>query len=495
MRVGLLLVAFLASCLSGKPRAQHHSHMPDSIGQFPPGISQQTFIARIDAKIGKFNTQLSRQTEKYLQRLQKKERKLQKKLQRTDSAAASQLGDIEMQYARMKNGLQDATAGSLKGEYFPYLDTLKTSLSFLQHNNSLASPPSEIQGKIQSSLQKVTRLQSGLRQSEQIKSFIRQRQELMKQALSRYTKLPKGISKMSHSYSKQFYYYSQQVREYKELLNDPDKLTRKALDLLSRSGPFKQFMREHSELSALFGVPGNYGTPQALTGLQTRVQVQQLIQTQVAAGGPDARQAIRQNIQDAQSRINQLKDKINKLGGGNSDMDIPDFKPNSQKTKSFWKRLELGTNLQSTKSNNFFPVTTDIGLSVGYKLNDKSIIGIGASYKVGWGRDIRHVSITSEGMGLRSFADMKLKGSFYASGGFEYNYQPVLKELSGTSPSGGGREGATTWQQSGLIGLSKIVSQRSKLFKKARLQLLWDFLSYQQIPRTQAVKFRIGYNF
>ena len=53
----------------------------------------------------------------------------------------------------------------------------------------------------------------------------------------------------------------------------------------------------------------------------------------------------------------------------------------------------------------------------------------------------------------------------------------------------------TAWSQSGLLGISKVFDVKSKFFKKTKLQLLWDFLSYQQIPRTQPVIFRIGYNF
>jgi hypothetical protein len=31
--------------------------------------------------------------------------------------------------------------------------------------------------------------------------------------------------------------------------------------------------------------------------------------------------------------------------------------------------------------------------------------------------------------------------------------------------------------------------------KNGNLQMLWDFLSYSQVPRTQALKFRIAYSF
>src|SRR3954465_7422251 len=100
----------------------------------------------------------------------------------------------------------------------------------------------------------------------------------------------------------------------------------------------------------------------------------------------------------AHNEINKLKDKINKLGGSSSDIEMPDFKPNGQKTKSFLQRLELGSNIQSQKSTNFFPATTDIGLSVGYKLNNKSVIGVGASYKIGLGRGWNNIHFSSQGV-------------------------------------------------------------------------------------------------
>ena len=169
-------------------------------------------------------------------------------------------------------------------------------------------------------------------------------------------------------------------------------------------------------------------------------------------------------------------------------MDMPDFKPNNEKTKPFLKRLEYGSNIQTIRGSYSFPTTTDIGLTVGYKLNNKSIVGIGASYKQGWGRDIQHIHLTPQGLGLRSYFEYKLKKSFYATGGFEYNYQQPFNSMQQLNRS-------VIWQQSGLIGMSKVVDIKSKMFKKTKVQLLWDFLSYEQRIRTQPLKFRVGYDF
>lgn len=478
-----LLILIVLYGLTITCSGQESSFSLDKVTNFP-----DKFFAQINRKAASLESGLDRQTEKYLQRLLKKEKKLKKKLQKQDSAAAAALfTDIDQQYALA------SAPGEGKSQYLPHLDTLKTSLLFLEKNSDVIGKGSEIQDKVKSSLQQLKQLQLKLQDAEQVKAFVKQRREQIKQALNRYVKLPKGLSKAYTDFNKELYYYSQQVQEYKDMLNDPDKLTRKALDLLSKTSLFRQFMSKYSELAALFPMPDNYGTPQALAGLQTRTQVQQAIQTQLAGAGPNAQQVLQQNMQAAQQQLNTLKDKVNKLGGGGSgdvDMDMPDFKPNNQKTKSFLQRLEVGTNLQSTKSNYFFPTTTDLGLSIGYRLSDKSTIGVGGSYKVGWGKDIRNIVVTSQGAALRSFLDVKLRGSFFVSGGYEYNYQPAIA-VAGN----GVDQKELGWTQSGLVGLSKIVSMKTKFFKKTKVQLLYDFLSHQQVPKTQALKFRVGYNF
>jgi hypothetical protein len=115
-------------------------------------------------------------------------------------------------------------------------------------------------------------------------------------------------------------------------------------------------------------------------------------------------------------------------------------------------------------------------------------VGLGASYKLGWGQDIGHISISNQGLGLRSFLDWKIKGGIYATGGFEYNYQQPFGKLDILYH-------LNSWQQSGLIGITKTVSVRSKWVSQTKAQLLWDFLSYSQIPQAQPFKFRVGYNF
>lgn len=410
--------------------------------------------------------------------IRKKERKLRQKMMRVDTALAAQLfGDINDRYRRL---LSERTRPE---RYAGSSDTLKTVLRFLAENSGLLPAGQVTADKIRVVFKSVNDLDYRIDQAMEVKKYLRGRLQFLKDQLNRF-----GLLKEFQRYERQVYYFSELVNSYKEMLCDPAVPVQKAIKLLRQLPVFQDFFRNNAVLASLFRLPEKYDGTVSSAGLQTRNSVQSLIQDRIAAAGPGAMAILQQNVKAAQLQLGKLRENLHELAGAGNDESLPDFKPNNQKTKSFLQRLEYGTNLQSQRSSNFFPTTTDLGLSVGYKLNDKSVIGLGASYKVGWGRDIRNINVTNQGVGFRSFADYKMKGSFFASGGFEYNYQQPFSSISEVKD-------LDSWQQSGLVGVSKIISLKSKPFKKTKMQLLWDFLSYQQRPQTQTLKFRVGYNF
>ncbi|OQP55687.1 hypothetical protein A4D02_05130 [Niastella koreensis] len=485
-------------CLYELVHSQDSLTKIDRIVNFP-----SSFFTKVNKKTSTLEDRLTSQTEKYLQKQARREEKLKRKLAKVDSAAAKNCfaEDPTQRYNELIQKLKSDSVRvtkALNGSYLPYLDSLKGSLSFLNNNPQLLSSSKILPADVQKSLSNLQQLQGKMQQAEDIKQFLQQRKQQINNYLAHSTHLPASITGLCKNYSKDCYYYGEQLKEYKNILNDPDKMVKTALTLLNKVPAFTGFMQKNSMLASLFNLPtgtgagNNAAASQAVTGLQSRSQVVSVLQNQVGGTGPNVNGMIQQNVQSAQGQVNTLRDKLNSLGGGSGDLDMPNFKPNNQRTKSFFKRLEFGTNIQSVQSSYFFPTTTDLGLSVGYKLNDKSTIGVGASYKIGWGKDFRHITITQQGMSLRSFLDIRVKGSFYASGGWEYNYQPLSMADSSSATH---NPLNTNWTKSGLIGLTKIVSLKSKTFKKTKLQLLWDFMSYRQRPQTPAFKFRVGYTF
>jgi hypothetical protein len=464
----------LLLCISYSSYAQDQPDKAAAVANFP-----SRFFSKIESRISDLDDQLTNQTKKYVERMRRREQRMYKKLYKKDSVAAKALfaGSIQ-QYDALSQKLASDTGGRslhLSGEYQAYTDSLQGMLKFMGS------------GQAAGALTQLKAFEAKMQDADQIKEFVRQRKQQIAQYVQQHSGLSSLLGKDYQGMNQDIYYYSQQVRQYKEMLNDPDKLTKQALVLLNKLPAFQAFMKEQSQLAGLFNLPSNYGDPASLGGLQTRDQVAALIQQQVSAGGASGAAALQANLQSAQSQLDGYKDKLSRLGSG--DIDMPDFKPNEQRTKTFWKRLEYGTNFQTTRNNYYFPTVSDLGLSVGYKLSDRSTFGVGASYKLGWGNGIQHISFTSQGIGLRPFfLDIKIKGSFSASGGLEFNHTRPFASYQQLRHW-------DEWTRSGLIGVSKSVSMKSRVFKKTKVQLLWDFLSYQQVPRTQAVVFRVGYNF
>jgi hypothetical protein len=466
----LLIISFLSVAFSLNLNAQHSSRL-DSAISFPDKI-----FNALDRKAAAFEKGLDKQTERYLGKLRKQEQKLRKKLWKKDSTLAKQMFDgIGEKYDRLKNATANVTA--VPSNYSAHLDSLSTALRFLKAGNISASP------ELQKALASYGNLQEKLNASEQVRQFLTQRRQQLKQQFEAL-----GMVKDLKKFRKQVYYYQSQLREYKTLFEDPSKLEQKLMEVVMRLPQFREFYARNSMLSAIFPLPGSPADPNAtVQGLQPRQAVMQSIAGRFG-GDPSAASRLQQNIQAAQGQVSDLRSRLSSYSSGTfgngGDDDIPGFKPNAQKTKPLRQRLEFGSNIQTQRARYFFPVTSDIGLSLGYKLNDKSVIGIGCSYKVGWGSSWSNLRVTHQGVGLRSYLDWKIKGEFYATGGYEQNYRSLIQSV-------GQLKDLPAWQQSGMLGVSKRYALGKKM--KGEVKVLWDFLSYQQVPKTQPIVFRIGY--
>lgn len=480
----IIIIFLLVLLCSFRLKAQSKTEIPDSL----TSVLSNKYLHKVDNKISALNKGIEKKTLKMLEHLEKQEKRIQKKLAKKDSVAA-QLLDVKDRYTSLKEQIKKPLANTNLKEYIPEFDSLKTSLDFLNKSETLTSKvPKEWGDKLKSVRSNVKDLENRFQQANDIKRIVKERRQQLKEQLQKV-----GLTKELKKINKISFYYSQQLGEYRSILKDRKKIEQKALAELRKLPAFTAFMKKNSQLASLFRLPDNYGSAESLAGLQTRASVQSQIQARFASSSVNPQQYIGQQMQQATAELNKIKDKLNKLGGGSSEDDLTPalskgeggFAKNSQKTRSFLRRIEYGANIQSQKTNSLLPIQSDIALTAGYKLNDKSVIGTGISYKLGWGYGWKDIKITSEGVGLRSFIDIKLKGNFWASGGYEQNFQKGFTRIDQLKDY-------SAWATSGLIGVSK----KYKIGKKTNnMQLLWDFMSYQQVPRRQPILFRVGYVF
>jgi hypothetical protein len=253
------------------------------------------------------------------------------------------------------------------------------------------------------------------------------------------------------------------------------------------SPAFHRFFRKHSDLAGFFHLPSDEQTFDStqVAGLQTRAEVDRIVFEKfkqhldplVASKTPKSQQELNVIKREQAQAFVPLPDFMILGQSSQGDTDEPSAKP-------FGKRLSIRVNFQNERANSYLPATTSTGFSLGYQLSRKSIIGLGLAYRVGWGQNWNQLRISHQGIGMRSFLDFSIKSGFYAHGAFEMNHWEGFRSLAQLKES-------SLWRSSGLLGLGK--SYRVSRNYGGSIEILWDFLSYRNIPRTQPVIVRVGY--
>ena len=157
-------------------------------------------------------------TEKILAKLQKQEEHLSGMVKSKDSVLNKLLFESSKSYyQRLNQKLKLASDSSQVfelTEYMPYLDTIKTSLEFLQQ---------KADGIYNSQLKEAQELlqqyQNRIQITNTIKQEIQQREQLLKEQLYNL-----GFVKELQKINKDIFYYNQQLNEYKTILKDPKRL-------------------------------------------------------------------------------------------------------------------------------------------------------------------------------------------------------------------------------------------------------------------------------
>jgi len=478
----LFFIVFIL--VSGVLRAQHVADsILESLQQIPT-----KYLAVIDKKATVYTSCITNKTVKTLTKLSRWENKIKTMLQKVSPATAAQLfASGQTTFTTLLQQVQQGEAMALtyRAQYNKYTDDVTTSLKYITQQKEQLD--SSILKKAAASHKKMKELASEEDKSEALQQFIKERKkQLVSQAISHI-----GPSKYLVKMNKEAFYYAETLKNYKEIFSDSKKAEETVKGILNKIPAFKQFMERNSILSQENQV--DLLSTANVTGLQTRGGVQNLILQRISAGGPNAQQVIRQNLIAGQDEISKMKDKLNSLISGNggktggSEASELEFTPNMQKTKTFFQRLEYGFNLQFNRSNDLIPAGINCSVTAGYKITDRSLVGVGLSYVAGFG-NIQRVQISHQGIGLRSFINSKLKKEFYITGGYEWNFNPAITEIR--TPN---REAYKKWSTAALLGITKKLSIKTKLVKGTTLQFLYDFLHNQHLPVSQPFVFRVGY--
>lgn len=295
-----------------------------------------------------------------------------------------------------------------------------------------------------------------------------------------------GLAIGDNYFSNEFRKIYQLRTDIESLSNDPDKAVKRLLDLAYRQPAFASFFKNNSQFAAIFGMnsaslggAGNGTVP--IAGLQERMQISQAL-TQSGLSMP----AVPQNamMPNFSSPFEALKQRINQTGASGYEDLFTSTDITQQQRKPFFRHFEIGVNLQTSRSRNGFPASADMGISIGYKIKKQAVIGVGAAYKLGIGESLQKIALSNEGIELRTFADVKIKKSFWATAGYELHHYKAFQSIAEISKY-------NLWQRSVLVGISKKIQIGNK--KSAKMQILWQPISFPANSISSPIKFRIGY--
>lgn len=449
-------------------------------------------LSQMNTKYSTLAIGLKTRSQRVLQKLQKQEVAFFAHLKQTDSTQAGQWAASSKEgYYRLLMKLEGTSGAASPTQYYSAVDSVRTGMEFIRASGAAGGFSDRTVQQASQLAGNAAQLQQQLEVSTEVQLFVSQREQQLKAEFSRYT----GSGRLL-SINKEVFYFQQQANQYKEMLNDKGKLEEKALSALQQVPGFQQFWVKNSAVSKLFPQRDDNRSESTPVNLQTKNQVQQEIAKVLTPGDSSAigsSDMLSNKIEAASGQLGSLKDKLTdlasslgtKVSGGSSSMTIPDFTPNGQHNKTFLQRIETGFSLQSGTATNFLPVTMTPAVYAGYRFSDKATAGLGAAYIIGLGENFQHFHFSSQGVNLRSYLDIKLKGTFWITGGFEYNYLNSFTNLQAL-------KNVDAWRKSALIGLTK----KYRIGKKeGKLQLLFDVLYAQEHPRTQPVVYRVGYSF
>lgn len=447
------------------------------------------FLNQTRQKVSKYGEKITHETNKVIEELRKEEiRILRKKFKSDTTTLNNYLHECKARYEDIAYKLSQPDISnyttSLSG-YVPFLDSIRTSVAFLNADfitDKLVT--TEIKKNLKAVSEKLDDLRDNFKKVSLAQDFIRERKQLLINKFDGVADL-KDLRKIS----KKVFYFSQRVKDIKEAFSNANKIEKYAIDWLKKIPAFVNFFQSNSMLGSIFGSASIGGAPvsrpASFVGIQTRTGVQQIVSAAISTTSVNSSQFVNQQLESANNQLSSLKNKLAFTDLSGNPESMPDFKINPEKTKPLLKRLELGGNVQFSKVNSLLPGTGDFAISLGYKLSDKGTIGIGSTYKLGFGT-LKRISFSHQGFGFRSFIDLKLKGNFFISGGYERNYLNKLPNVLNNLP-------LSKWQESGLLGVLRKIAVNKK--RKLTFQLLYDLLYKRNTPVSQPVVFRTGWIF
>jgi hypothetical protein len=379
-----------------------------------------------------------------------------------------------------KNMSINTMPGNLNSDIKDYLKQQFITSSFLIDTNCIKCEKLKKESK--KAKENIAKTSRKLERIKSAEADIKKHQETLKNYGIRTPELAGKIKEIN----KDCYYYMQGMNGFKDIYTNPAKgIENSLLKNLSLNKDFKIFQGQMSTIplstsSLNTSVLTGNAMPD-MTGYQTKAQVQAMLPQNASGITPDAKLQLISNMQNGLNKFTELRDEKPDLS---MLKDKPDFKVNPFKGLPLRKRFIPGITFQPQIKKLNEPFIIDMGLTLGFKLSDRLMPMIGASTKVGFGKDIHNIALSYQGVVVRAGFDTKLFYGFSIQGWYEATWKPLPDKFTET-PS-------LHYPQPSLIAG---ICNTYKISKKVNgtLMIGYDFFYNKHIPYTSPWVIRMGW--
>lgn len=432
----IMSMALLCLCCSVSAQEQHDEVVEAS----------QQYLEGRTASLGKYLQRSQKIQDRLLKKLKKKEARFAKQLQQKDSAAYAQYVAMPISYDSIATISKDSVllAQSPKKRNAT-VDSLKNIQGFAQEQASKLNGVNSVADKagLDGYTQKLEDLQQQLNAEQQVKELIAKRTKSLEN-LAGNTNI-KGLK----SIQKEVFYAGEKVKAWKELAQEPDEAEAKALEFLQGTEGFDQYFNKSN--NSAWGGLGNNATAADLErmGYQTKRQTAEMLQQTFGNNLNNLQQGMGEQVQQFQEQFNEIGgqikeakatvdaakgkaaeakqqlEQVKSLPKQIKSIQKPAFKKNPERGKPFWQRLEKQYNFQTTRPTpDGRPAMLELAASVGFKHTPKLSYGIGISGSIGLGQGWEQLRLSYEGVGARAYADWKLQYGISIQAGYERVFRP-----------------------------------------------------------------------
>lgn len=394
------------------------------------------YLKKVEKKNNRYIKQQEKKTHKLLSSLSEKEKALYKQL---DSSKVDSLmiknnfskieerlikeENLEPEKLLTKRSPQTTLKKSFSANIIPenvdgeirdYLKQQIITTSFL--SDSTCKKCEKLKNKTVKAKENISKTAAKLERLKAMEADIQQHQETLK----KYGVNTPALKNKLKDIDKSCYYFKQGNNGFREMYTNPAKgIENKLLKNLSFDKNFTAFQSKFNAIS-MPALPSVTGLPD-MSGYQTKAQVQAMLPQNAQGITADAKAQVMANVQNSLTKFTEIRDEKPDLS---LFKDKPTFKTNPYKGLPIRQRLVPGFTFQPQIKTLNEPIIIDVGATLGFKLTARLTPMIGASTKIGLGKDIHHLKFSYEGIVARGGMDVKLFYGFSFQGWYEATWKP-----------------------------------------------------------------------